>query len=102
MGDDYVSKNPFWRARLMDDEIAIAIAFEKMAAYVRGEGEGPYSFAEGAQDQYLSLLMIEAAQTGEVRKSVRQPWAAESSHLRAGDAAHCARCASGVPCRRSS
>lgn len=75
VGDDYASKNPFWRARLMDDEIAIAIAFEKMAAYVRGEGEGPYSFAEGAQDQYLSLLMIEAAKTGEMRKSERQPWA---------------------------
>jgi predicted dehydrogenase len=75
VGDEYASRNPFWRARLMDDEIAIAIAFEKMAAFVRGEGEGPYSFAEGAQDQYLSLLMIEAAKTGEVRKSVRQPWA---------------------------
>ena len=62
----------------MDDEIAIAIAFEKMAAFARGEGEGPYSFAEGAQDQYLSLLMIEAAKTGEVRKSVRQPWAGSS------------------------
>lgn len=75
LGEGYATTNPFWRARLMDDEIAIAIAFEKMAAYARGEGEGPYSFAEGAQDQYLSLLMIEAAKTGEVRKSVRQPWA---------------------------
>ena len=75
VGDAYASTNLFWRARLMDDEIAIAILFEKMAAYARGEGNGPYSFAEGAQDQYLSLLMIEAAKTGEVRKSVRQPWA---------------------------
>jgi hypothetical protein len=75
VGDTYASKNPFWRARLMDDEIAIAIVFEKMAAYARGEGEGPYSFAEGAQDQYLSLLMLEAARAGQMQKSVRQPWA---------------------------
>ena len=69
----YASRNPFWRARLMDDEIAIAIAFEKMAAFARGEGEGPYSFAEGAQDQYLSLLMIEAAKTGEVGSRCGSP-----------------------------
>lgn len=68
-GDKVVWTNPYPGARLMDDEIAIAVAMEKMA------GEGPYPFALGAQDQYLSLLMIEAAKTGETVRSQRQPWA---------------------------
>jgi hypothetical protein len=68
-GDDIVWTNPFPGARLMDDEIAIAVAMQKMA------DEGPYSYALGAQDQYLSLLMHQAAKTGETVKSVRQPWA---------------------------
>jgi hypothetical protein len=59
----------------MDDEIAIAIALEKMGAYVRAEGAGPYPFAEAAQDQYLSLKMSEAAASGDVVRTVRQPWA---------------------------
>ena len=52
-----------------DDEIAIAIAMEKMG------GDGPYPFALGAQDQYLSLLMTQAAETGETVRSTKQPWA---------------------------
>jgi predicted dehydrogenase len=75
LGSETVFANPYWRARLMDDEIAIATALDKMAAYVRGQSEGPYSFADAAQDQYLSLLMLEAAATGEKRKTSRQPWA---------------------------
>jgi hypothetical protein len=38
-------------------------------------GEGPYPYAEGAQDQYLALLMQQAAKTGETVRSERQPWA---------------------------
>jgi predicted dehydrogenase len=76
LGGETVFSNPFWRGRLMDDEVAIATALEKMAAYVRDEGDGPYSFAEAAQDQYLSLLMLEAAKTGETVRTSRQPWAA--------------------------
>lgn len=68
-GDAVVWTNPFPGARLMDDEIAIAVAMEKMA------GEGPYPYALGAQDQYLALLMAQAAKTGETLKSTRQPWA---------------------------
>jgi predicted dehydrogenase len=75
LGGETVFANPFWRARLMDDEIAIAEALVRMAAYVGGEGEGPYSFAEAAQDQYLALLLAEAVKTGEVVRTVRQPWA---------------------------
>jgi predicted dehydrogenase len=68
-GDEVVWTNPYPGARLMDDEIAIAVAMEKMG------GEGPYPFALGAQDQYLALLMTEAAKTGETIRSERQPWA---------------------------
>lgn len=75
LGGDTVFHNPFWRARLMDDEIAIAEAMVRMAAYVRGEGEGPYSFADAAQDQYLALMLAEAAKSGEVVRTSRQPWA---------------------------
>jgi hypothetical protein len=75
LGGDVVYRNPFRRARLMDDEIAIATALEKMAAHARGDGPGPYSFAEAAQDQYLALAMADAATTGEAITTTRQPWA---------------------------
>jgi predicted dehydrogenase len=68
-GDEVVWTNPFPGARLMDDEIAIAVAMEKMM------GDGPYPYALAAQDQYLALLMKQAADTGETLKSERQPWA---------------------------
>jgi len=79
LGGETVFENPFWRGRLMDDEIAIATALQKMSSYARGEGDGPYSYAECAQDQYLSLTMLEAARTGETIRTVRQPWAAVAS-----------------------
>jgi predicted dehydrogenase len=68
-GDEVVWTNPYPGARLMDDEIAIAVAMDKMV------DEGPYPYALGAQDQYLALLMTQAAKTGETVKSTRQPWA---------------------------
>lgn len=74
-GDDYAFRNPYPYARLMDDEIAIATVLEKMGACARGEGAGPYPFAEAAQDQYLSLSMSEAAATGAAVRTTRQPWA---------------------------
>jgi predicted dehydrogenase len=74
-GDDYAFRNPYPYARLMDDEIAIATVLEKMGTYARGQGPGPYSFAEAAQDQYLSLAMGEAAKTGAAVRTTRQPWA---------------------------
>jgi predicted dehydrogenase len=74
-GDHTLWVNPYPGARLMDDELAIAVAMDAMAALAAGEGEGPYPFAAAAQDQYLSLLMEQAASSGEVVKSLRQPWA---------------------------
>ncbi|MDB5539025.1 MAG: oxidoreductase, partial [Devosia sp.] len=74
-GDETVWTMPYPNARLMDDEIAIAVAMERMGALARGEDEGPYPYAEAAQDQYLSLLMHQAARSGETVRSQRQPWA---------------------------
>lgn len=74
-GDETVWTMPYPNARLMDDEIAIAVAMQRMGELARGQGAGPYSYAEGAQDQYLSLLMHQAAKTGETLRSTRQPWA---------------------------
>ena len=74
-GDEVVWTMPYPNARLMDDEIAIAVAMERMGELARGTGGGPYPYAEGAQDQYLSLLMHEAARSGETVRSNRQPWA---------------------------
>jgi hypothetical protein len=84
-GERSLWANPWPGARLMDDELAIAVAMERMAAFVRGEGDGPYAYAAAAQDQYLSLLMHEAARSGETVRSTRQPWA---SHADPGRAAH--------------
>lgn len=78
-GDQTLWKNPWPGTRLMDDEIAIAVAMRRMAALVRGEGGGPYPYAAAAQDQYLTLLMQQAAQSGETMRAVRQPWAQSSS-----------------------
>lgn len=74
-GDQTLWTNPYPGARLMDDEIAIAVAMDQMGALAAGEGEGPYPFAAGAQDQYLSLLMSQAAANGETVTPVRQAWA---------------------------
>ena len=73
-GDSWVYENPFAPGCLSDDEIAIAVCLEKMAAYVDG-GPDFYSLAEGCQDTYLSLLLSRAIETGERIVSERQPWA---------------------------
>jgi hypothetical protein len=67
--------NPFLPARLADDEIAIAEMLARMGAYVLVDAPEPYSVAEAAQDQYLALLMHEAADTGQAIRASRQPWA---------------------------
>ncbi len=72
-GSDWVYRNPFAPARLSDDEIAVATVLDRMAAYVAG-GPACYSFADAAQDHYLSLAIREAAQTGHPMTTTTQPW----------------------------
>jgi hypothetical protein len=72
-GDEWVFENRFAPARLSDDEIAIAECLVRMSECVGG-GPDLYSFAGASQDQYLSLLMKQAALTGEAVRSRRQVW----------------------------
>ncbi|MFL0557815.1 Gfo/Idh/MocA family protein [Paenibacillus barengoltzii] len=76
-GSEWVYVNPFRPGRLTDEEIAIATSLEKMGQYVHG-GPSFYSLAEAAQDQYLSLMMEQAVQSGQTVRTERQPWAIES------------------------
>ncbi|WP_405107515.1 Gfo/Idh/MocA family oxidoreductase [Paenibacillus sp. FSL K6-1217] len=77
MGEgEWLYRNPFIPARLTDEEIAIAECLVRMQQHVEG-GPSFYSLAEGCQDQYLALLMEQAAASGETVLSVAQPWAAE-------------------------
>jgi predicted dehydrogenase len=74
LGDEWVFTNPFLPGRLSDDEIAIAECLVRMSDHVDG-GPPLYSLAEASQDNYLALLMQEAALTGEPVRSRPQVWA---------------------------
>lgn len=73
VGDEWVFENGFRPARLSDDEIAIAECLVRMSECVEG-GPDLYSLADASQDHYLSLLMKEAAITGEAVRSWPQVW----------------------------
>lgn len=66
--------NPYLRARLAEDEIAMARILDATGEYARG-GPAPYSLAEAAQDRYLDLMIQRAAETGERVRTTRQSWA---------------------------
>lgn len=74
VGDEWVYLNPVAPGRLADDEIAMAACLLGMDRYVATE-ESFYSFAEAAQDQYLSLLIDQSLKEGRAVTSVTQPWA---------------------------
>lgn len=73
-GGARVYSNPYLPGRLPDEELAIAALLTGMSRYVEG-GAPVYSVAEAAQDQYLQLLVREAAASGSVVRSERQVWA---------------------------
>jgi hypothetical protein len=74
LGDEWIFTNPFLPGRLSDDEIAIAECLVRMNDHVDG-GPPFYSLAEASQDNYLALLMQEAARTGQPVRSRPQVWA---------------------------
>ncbi|MNO30918.1 Oxidoreductase family, NAD-binding Rossmann fold [compost metagenome] len=76
MDGEWLYRNPFAPARLSEEEIAIAESLVRMQRHIGG-GPSFYSLAEGSQDQYLALLLEQAACSGETVVSQRQPWAAE-------------------------
>jgi len=73
LGDEWVFTNRFLPGRLSDDEIAIAECLARMSEHVDG-GLPFYSLAEACQDNYLALLMQEAARTGRSVQSRPQVW----------------------------
>ena len=77
-GGEWLYRNPYVGARLSDDEIALATILDLMAAYVR-QGKVFSSVAEACQDQYLSLMIDEAARTGQPLRTTRQIWAEEET-----------------------
>ena len=77
---EWVYKNPFPSARLIDDEIAVASCLVKMAEYVRG-GEPFYSLAEASQDHYLGTLINQAASDERDVFSESMPWSGAGSEL---------------------
>lgn len=74
IGDEWVFTNEFIPGRLTDDEIAVATCLVRMSEHVGG-GPEVYSLAEASQDHYLSMLMKQAADTGQAVRSRRQIWA---------------------------
>lgn len=73
MGNEWIYKNSFGPVKLSDDELAIATCMAKMGDYAAG-GPSFYSYAEAAQDSYLSQKMIEATNSSEVVTTEKQPW----------------------------
>jgi len=72
-GVEWVFKNPFAPAPMMDDEIAIAMCLLKMDEYLR-TGREFYPLAEACQDHYLNLVAQQALASGEPLNSERQVW----------------------------
>jgi predicted dehydrogenase len=72
-GERWLYQNPYPEVALGDDDIAGAVLMQKMAEYAGG-GEAPYPFAEGAQDQYISLSIEAALASGETVTTTVQPW----------------------------
>lgn len=72
--DSMVYENPFYPARLNDDEIAVASSLKAMKEYVE-TGKEFYPLKEALQDTYLSFAMEEAAKDGETVITKTQAWA---------------------------
>lgn len=74
LGEKFLYKTPFVKARLNDDEIAVADLLLRMADYVSG-GEEVYPLRDALQDMYLCLEM-EKAMAAEYRpvRTESQSW----------------------------
>lgn len=68
-------RNPFYGARLSEDDLGIAEILLRMGRYARGEGPAVYSLADGCQDHLLGLAIQESAATGEPVVVGREAWA---------------------------
>ncbi|GFH42045.1 hypothetical protein Hs30E_05960 [Lactococcus hodotermopsidis] len=76
LAGDWLYQNPYQETVLSDDEIALATCLRQMADYCRG-GKAFYSFAQAAQDFYLTLLIEESIETQQAVHTQPQPWTSE-------------------------
>lgn len=72
--DKLIYKNPFYPARMNDDELAIASCLCAMKEYVEN-GTDFYPLREALQDTYLSFAMEQSIESGNIIKTETQPWA---------------------------
>lgn len=72
--DRVIYENPFYPARLNDDEIAVASCLRAMKEYVE-TGKECYPLREALQDTYLSFEMEKAVETGETVCTRIKDWA---------------------------
>lgn len=72
--DSWLYQNPFIPTRFSDEETAVARCLQLMVAFCE-RGEAFYSLAEACQDQYLALIMKQAAESGLAEQSQTQCWA---------------------------
>lgn len=75
--DSWLYQNPFIPIRFSDEETAVARCLQLMVAFCE-RGEAFYSLAQACQDQYLALMMKQAAESGQVETTQSQCWATES------------------------
>ena len=68
------TRNPFAQNTLPEDETAIARMLIGIKNYVDG-GEEIYPLADALQDAYLTTLLKNALETGEVQNSESRIWA---------------------------
>lgn len=66
-------ENPFYPARMNDDEIAVASCLYRMKEYTE-TGKDFYPLREALQDTYLSFLLEKAEESGRDIRSENQLW----------------------------
>lgn len=73
---EVVWRNPYFGARLSDEDIAIATILERTGAWARDGGPAPYPLALACQDHLLALAIEESAASGRPVTTGAEPWAA--------------------------
>lgn len=71
--DRQIYENPFYPARMNDDEIAMASCLRAMKEYAAA-GKEFYSLREALQDAYLAFELERAIESGETVRTETPPW----------------------------